>query len=421
MTMLKRIPTDQLRLGMFLHELCGPWMDHPFWRMKFLLKDAADIRRLSQSGITEVWIDTSRGLDVPGGLTQEQVDEEVERSLQGAITAPLMVPVPLNQMPPATSRDEFAQAVKLRDKAMRRVQSLYSEARMGKALHTEGCAQAVNDIIGSVARHRGALISLLRLKSQDEYTYLHSVSVCTLMVALGRTLGLSGVELHEVGLAGMLHDIGKVKISLLVLNKPDKLTESEFALMKKHPTWGHEILLYNRTASPIAIDVCLRHHEKVDGTGYPGGLKGDAISLYAKMGAVCDVYDAVTSVRSYKSAWRPADAVRQMAQWKGHFDPAVFQAFIKTVGIHPIGSLVRLKSGRLGVVCDQSGESLLRPKVKVFFSALTKERIKPVVVDLSAEGEADAIAGIESAEAWNFKHVDRLWLEEAGLAELYLG
>lgn len=404
--MLKRIPTDQLRLGMYVHELCGSWMDHPFWRSRFLLDDPGDLRSVLNCGIREVWIDTARGVDVAGGVSEAEAVEQVERELVAAVSTPIAVVSPL----PRTPAEEYAHAAQLTRQAKQKVQSLFAEARLGRVLETEGCMSLVDDIIGSVARNSGAMASLVRLKSRDEYTYLHSVAVCTLMVALARTLGLAGEEVRQLGLAGLLHDMGKARVPNQVLNKPGRLTDAEWALMKEHPAWGHEMLVANGGASPLVLDVCLRHHEKMDGSGYPGNLSADQISLHARMGAVCDVYDAITSARPYKAPWDAGDAVRQMAQWKGHFDPAIFQAFVKTVGIYPIGTLVRLQSGRLGVVTEQNSASLLTPKVKVFFSTLTMKRFAPEVLDLAEAAASDRITGVELAERWSFRDLNELWL-----------
>lgn len=407
--MLKRISTEQLRLGMHIHELCGSWMDHPFWRSRFLLDDAQDLKRLCNCGIREVWIDTARGLDVVGGVSEAEAVEAVERELVAVVEGP-------TPELSVSAREEYARAAQLCRQARQQVQSLYQEARLGRVIEPDGCLPLVDEIIGSVARNQGALTSLVRLKTQDEYTYLHSVAVCTLMVALGRTLGLGPDQLREVGLAGLLHDMGKARVPLEVLNKPGRLTDAEWQLMKLHPDWGHEMLTASEGVSTLMLDVCLRHHEKFDGSGYPGGLAADAIPLHARMGAICDVYDAITSARPYKAPWDAGDAVRQMAQWKGHFDPKLFQAFVKTVGIYPIGTLVRLQSGRLGVVVEQHAGSLLTPQVKVFFSALAMTRFPPELVDLAQPGCSDRIIGVELAERWGFQDLNSLWLGAAAPA-----
>jgi HD-GYP domain-containing protein (c-di-GMP phosphodiesterase class II) len=174
---------------------------------------------------------------------------------------------------------------------------------------------------------------------------------------------------------------------------------------------GARLLRLCPQISALVLDVCLHHHEKSDGSGYPSGLVQEQISLFAQMGAVCDVYDAITSERPYKRGWGPADAIRKMAEWKGHFDDQVFQAFVRCVGIYPVGALVRLESGRIGVVVEQSPKSLLTPRVKVFFSARSRLPIPQVVVNLAEQ--SDKIVGRENAEEWGFKHVDELW---SGLA-----
>jgi HD-GYP domain-containing protein (c-di-GMP phosphodiesterase class II) len=261
-----------------------------------------------------------------------------------------------------------------------------------------------------VSRNPGALISLARLKTADDYTYMHSVAVCAMMVALSKQLGLDEEQTRSAGLAGLMHDLGKAAMPMDVLNKPGKLTDAEFKIIKTHPEEGHRLLLTGSKIDPMMMDVCLHHHEKMDGSGYPKGLKGDEISLFAKMGAVCDVYDAITSNRPYKAGWDPAESLRKMAEWaNGHFDRKVFQAFVKSLGIYPVGSLVRLTSGRLGVVVEQTGKSLTTPSVKVFFSTKSNMRIVPVLVDLSVPGTIEKIAGREDPAKWRFADLNELW------------
>ena len=324
--MRKRIAIEHLRVGMYLEEFVGSWLDHPFWRARFRVEDSAQLQRLRASGIREVWIDTARGTDVAA-----------------ANAAPPAPPSPPSAQPdasitprPITYAEEMRRAGRLISKAEVAVKAMFSDARMGRTIEARDALPLVEAISGSVDRHPSALISLARLKTKDRYTFLHSVAVCALMVSLGRQLGLSDDEVRDAGLAGLLHDIGKVAIPPEVLNKPGALTADEFRTVIVHPQAGHDILVGDTGMRDIALDVCLHHHERMDGTGYPHKLAGEGISLFARMGAICDVYDAVTSDRPYKKAWEAAYAIQRMVEWRGnHFDPMVFNAFVKSVGIYP--------------------------------------------------------------------------------------
>lgn len=418
--MLKKITVDQVRIGMHLHALEGPWMDHPFWKTRFVIRDEGDLAKLRASGLPGVWIDISKGLDVatdeaaappPAPVATASAGKPLPASPpppQAAAPAPAARPEP----PRASMQDELRQAAAVCERGKAQVMSMFGEARMGRAVCADECLPLVNDITDSVFRNPGALVSLARLKTQDDYTYMHSVAVCALMVALGRELGLATEACREAGLAGLMHDLGKAAMPLEVLNKPGKLTDAEYAIMKQHPVRGHEMLVEGRGATELVLEVCLHHHEKVDGSGYPHGLAADAISLHARMGAVCDVYDAITSNRPYKAGWDPAASIAAMASWKGHFDPVVFKAFVKSLGIYPVGSLVRLESQRLAVVTEQNPQNLVTPQVRVFFSTRSNMPIAVQTIDLSRSN--DRIVAREDPKAWGFPHIDGLWAGEAG-------
>jgi putative nucleotidyltransferase with HDIG domain len=405
--MLKKIKVDQLVMGMFIKEFCGSWMEHPFWRTRFLLKSPADLKSIRASSIKELWIDTAKGLDLPEGVTevgQTESEAEVDQALEQAAQSG-------RALEKVSVSEELKQAAKICARSKEAVTSMFAEARMGKAVDTSTARSLVEEISASVTRNAAALLSLARLKTADDYTYMHSVAVCALMMALARQLDLDPEQTRQAGMAGLMHDLGKALMPMEVLNKPGKLTDAEFAIIKSHPAEGHKMLLQAaEPVDPVVLDVCLHHHEKTNGSGYPEGLTGDQISLFAKMGAVCDVYDAITSNRPYKAGWDPAESIRKMAEWAdGHFDQHIFQAFVKSLGIYPTGSLVKLASGKLGVVLEQSKQSLLKPQVKVFYSTKTRARIAPKVVDLSASGYDDSIVSREDPAQWKFPDLDELW------------
>ena len=394
--MIKKIAVSDLQVGMFVHEFGGAWLDHPFWKSRFKIQHLADLNKIRESGIGELFIDTERGDDVPSKPVQP---------------APLATQVASAiEKPPRANLDaEVSRALKICGRAKQAVVSMFNDARMGQAINARDTAQLIGEISASVERHPQALISLSRLKTSDEYTYMHSVAVCALMVALARQLDMPDEWVREAGVAGLLHDIGKMTIDIGILNKPGRLTEDEYSIVKGHPEGGLRILQQSKLNSATAIDVCLHHHEKYDGSGYPFGLAGEQISVFARMAAICDVYDAITSERPYKKAWGPAHSIREMATWAGHFDEKIFQAFVRAVGIYPIGALVRLQSERIALVVEQNDKHLLKPKVMLLVSARTRMPLERKVLDLASFTAEDRIVRIESVKDWDLHDLDEIW------------
>ncbi len=393
--MIKKIQAEQVRLGMYIHEINGNWLELPFWRTSFKLDNEKDLDKLLTCRCDEIWIDTSKGMDILGA--EETIDSPTDPPVNPIIEE---APRPVKKkIVPVSLAEELDSAKKIHTSAKTIVKTMFNDVRMGNAFEIEEATALVEEVNQSIERNPNALLSLVRLKNADEYTYLHSVAVCMLMVALAKQLHLSEDQIRQAGLAGLLHDVGKMAVPSGVLNKVDKLTDDEFNVIKQHPQRGWEILKSCYQVSDIALDVCLHHHERIDGRGYPDKISGEALTLFARMGSVCDVYDAISSDRCYKKAWGPAESIHKMASWQaGHFDETVFHAFVKTIGIYPNGSLLKLKSGRLGVVIEQSRKNLITPIIRVFFSTRANAHIPIEIVDLSKS--TDSIENIEDPVKW---------------------
>ena len=404
--MIKKIGKEQLKLGMFIHDLNCGWLDHAFLRRSFPLKKEDDLRRILESGIRDVYIDTDRGLDAPGQDEREVIQEVKEQMAQ--VAAPAGV-----EPSKATHREELEVAKKIQSEATQVVTDVLHDARLGKRIEVERLSPVVGQITESILRNQGTLVSLCRIKERDTYTFQHSVSVCTLLVTFCHYLGLSREVIQEAGIGGMLHDIGKMRVPDRILNKPGKLTDAEFDIMKSHVTLGLDILKQTPGISTTVMEISGEHHERFEGSGYPNRKKGADISQLGRMAAIVDVYDAITSNRVYHTGMEPSRALQKLFEWSHqHLDAELVQHFIQAIGIYPVGSLVRLESGRLAVVVEQGSAGLLYPVVRLIYDIKRNCRLKPRDEDLSlAESGGDRILNAESPEVWQVNPFDFLTLE----------
>jgi len=394
---IKLIEIKQLRPGMYVHDVNCSWMDHPFATKNFMVKDAKRVSDIKSLGVHDLYIDISRGMDVVGeARNQDDLRHDVDQQMS-AIAKEM-------QAEPQRSSltQEVERARQLHGEANRIVRNMVQDIRLGKQIEMEQIEPLVENMIDSIFRNQDALLPLVRLKDHDNYTFQHSVSVSALLVSFARGLKMERSIIKELAIGGLLHDVGKAKVPDEILNKPAKLTDAEFAKMKSHVVQSILILQNTPGISQIALDVAGQHHERFDGTGYPNKLKGDEISLYGRMGAIVDVYDAITSDRCYHKGMAPTAALGRLLEWsKYHFDPALVRAYVKSVGIYPTGSLVRLESGRLGVVIEQHENKMMQPKLRVIFHAEHQRYLTPEVLDLAWPGCQDKITGHEEYDAWN--------------------
>jgi HD-GYP domain-containing protein (c-di-GMP phosphodiesterase class II) len=369
--MIKRIPTSRLRIGMFIDDLDCGWMAHPFAVNKFSVKNAQIIQKIASANIRHVHIDTSKGKDLEEAPTVHEVEQTLETQLEETAHS-------TNSEEPANSvTDELNRARSLFREATSVIRNMMEDVRLGKQVEAAAMDPLAERMVQSAFRNHHALTGISRIKTKDEYTFMHCVSVAGLLTTFGRELNLPKDDIHQLAVGGLVHDIGKTLVPNGVLNKPGKLEPDEFVVMKGHVDHSAEILAEAEGISQIGLDVSLQHHERMDGTGYPLGLNADTLGLIGRMSAIVDVYDALTSVRVYKEAWEPSFALKKLLEWSpDHFDRELVQHFIRCLGIYPTGSLVQLESGLVGIVLDQ-GENILHPKLRIIYHS-TKNRYEKV-------------------------------------------
>lgn len=387
--MIKMIAIDQLKVGMYVYDLDQYWADHPFDWQCFMVDEADTLETIRASGIREIAIDPDQGLDI------ERYDGAVQASEPLPEVSSLIPQAIVKRSPQA----EFERARELYTNASKLMQDMMRDIRLGKQIELGQCNQMVEGIVDSMFSAPSVLLPLAQMKNRDEYTFQHSVSVAALAVAFGRVLDLPRDEIRELALGGFLHDVGKAQVPGYILNKPGRLNDEEFSVMKTHASRTAGLLKHVSGLSEIAYNAACQHHERYDGSGYPLKLKGEEISLHGQATAIVDVYDAITSIRVYHKGMPPTEALRKLFEWGStHFNPRLVQAFIKGIGIYPAGSLVRMESDKLGIVREVSPDRLLQPVVQLIYDCKKMAAIKPELVDL-AESD-DKVKSHESFEQW---------------------
>lgn len=235
-----------------------------------------------------------------------------------------------------------------------------------KRLNVEKCLYLANEIVDEIRTSESMLVETINLSSYDNYTYIHSINVDVLSVITGIALGFTDKQLRKLSQAALLHDIGKTCIPKEILNKPDILTEEEFAEIRKHPHYGYNLLRDNDSISSVVRNAVYSHHENEDGSGYPRGLTSDKIHIFAKIIHIADVYDALTARRIYKSPLNPADALEYLMANTGiMFDQSILEIFIRHIAPYPVGTSVKLSTGQTAIVIKNNENFLTRPIVKI--------------------------------------------------------
>lgn len=265
---------------------------------------------------------------------------------------------------------------RLRAESLTQIRDVYYEFKMSSGKINSSTIKQISSIVDSLITellYKDDLsYNVIDFKNYDSYTFQHCLNVAILSISTGISMGFSESKLHDLGMAGLLHDIGKMSIPVEILNKPSKLTDEEYEIMKTHPISA--VMLLKSLVSNDVLRAIESHHEKLDGTGYPYGRKADNIHSYGKILAVCDVYDALTSDRSYKKAAFPSEVIEYiMGCADTHFDYEILKHFIKIIVAYPVGTFVKLSDGKLAVVVKNYSENIMRPLIRIINSNGTVE------------------------------------------------
>lgn len=378
--MKKKLEVFDLKPGMYVAELDRPWRDTPFLFQGFYVEGTAEIeqiKRYCQHVFIETDLSSSRDTPTPAGTLDKRVEYEMLKK-----NAQIRVP-PRAYTDQHSLEQEIDEARETFRRAKVQIANIMEDARIGRAIDSEGARQQVNEMAHSIIRNPDALMCLTQLKAKDEYTALHSLRVCVLSLAFGRHLGLAAEPLRELGIGALLHDVGKAQVPIDVLNKPDRLTDAEFEIMKTHVPLGVKILENTKGIPRMAIEITGSHHERYNGHGYIRGLKGDQISDPGVISAIADCYDAITSDRPYQNGISAHQALKKMYTWRDReFHGRLVEQFIQCMGIYPIGSLVELSTGHVGVVSTINRARYLRPRVVLLLDADKRHYTAPRHVDL---------------------------------------
>ncbi len=228
---------------------------------------------------------------------------------------------------------------------------------------TDATNNIANDLMHAISDNDAIAVDIGALKISDEYTFKHSVDVATMAMIVAKQHGLNKNQIYEIGVAGLLHDLGKSKIPNEVLNKPARLTDEEFEIMKQHSVYGYNILKEKESVSDHVRLGVLQHHEKVNGKGYPMGVSADKMHPYAKILSVVDIYDALVTARPYKKAFSQRDAVEMIMSMTDELDLNVMKSFLGSMILYPVDSIVQLSNGEKAKVVENNSGYILRPKV----------------------------------------------------------
>jgi HD-GYP domain-containing protein (c-di-GMP phosphodiesterase class II) len=405
---LTRVPVTMLRFGLYVAELDRPWHDVPVMFQGFEIRTDEELRVL-QEHCQFVYVEGARS----SADAYERLESEIEGAAPEGTAKPGQTDLSAvlgNARHPQKQafRERIQAAANTRSEVLAYLDRVLEDARLGRTLNSRHARALVEDMAAEVSCNASAHMWLTNLKNKDEYSSVHSVNVCVLTLAFGMYLGLRGEQLYNIGVGALLHDVGKVNQPPELLAKTSPLNARDWEWIRRHPEEGCDIISNTRDLPREALDIIRMHHERIDGMGFPRGLKGDEIPYHVRIVALVNLYDSLTANRPYRPG-RPADEVLQDI-YNGRektFGAKLVQEFIHCIGIFPIGSLVELDNGALGVVLGSSPTSRLKPTILLVRTPQGQPYEKRLLLNLAAEpasgegGEAQHIRRVVNPARYN--------------------
>ncbi|TAL50502.1 MAG: HD-GYP domain-containing protein [Methylovulum sp.] len=390
-------PVGQLAIGMYVVELDRPWLETPFLFQGFEIKNEVQIQSL-KNYCNFVYIDRTKTRVI-------KHSNEVNRP-----TLPkILSNIDIDKAPPKREgafEQEILRAESIYANAEYLIANFMQTAAKGEGVDGWQAQKAVTECVSSVLNSPDAMLWLTQLKNKDKYTMQHSLNVCVLAIVFGRYLNLSKVNMVNLGLCGMLHDIGKMQVPLVILNKRGPLDEEELKIMRTHTTLGYELLKSSDCMESCVAETALTHHEHLDGSGYPRGIRQGSISDFTKIVSIVDAYDSMTSDKVYRKGITHLEAIHTlMSRTESYWDKKLIIKFIESLGVYPPGCLVIMTNGAIGIVVEVNEDTKLRPKIILLLDE-EKQPVSEQVIDLSKsvcdkKGNVYTIKNIVKAEDWN--------------------
>jgi HD-GYP domain-containing protein (c-di-GMP phosphodiesterase class II) len=393
-SVLKTLSIDELEVGMFVTTVILKERQNRV-KNQGVVNSQRTIESLKKQGVTQVVIKCDSQEDTRLNTSQDIQEQQQKNVQSGSIENSATNDKKQSTAPLTSLNQEFNRSCEIYDNTSDNIQALFNKAKNQQDLSPQAVSLLAGEITESVIRNEYAITILTRIRHHSTYQWEHATNCAILTCGFALFLGLNKETAQTMTLGALLHDIGVAKVPKGIIEKSSSLSVNEMDVIKKHLAWGHQLCKRDGFTDPIIMDMLINHHERLDGSGYPRGLKKEKLSKLARITAIIDVYDAMTGSKNYKAGQQPINAFRYLLAQKEQFDQELVQQFIKFLGVHPVGSLVQLSNEKIAVVTEGNRADPLRPRVKVFYSIKLQHLVKPKDCDLAI----DSVSIITSVRA----------------------